>query len=119
MSELTYADWAEGLREGEVLGQECVECGNVTGTPKAACPECGSRELSTTRLPEEGTVYTETTVAVAPEGFEGGYKVGIVQLGEARVLGRLDEEAEIGDAVVFADVFEQDGEPAPVFELRQ
>ena len=116
---LTYADWSEALREGELLGQKCADCGNVTGTPKAACPECGSRELSTTNLPEKGTVYTETTVAVAPEGFEGGYKVGIVQVGEARVLGRLDSEADIGDEVVFADVFEHDGEPAPVFEIRQ
>ena len=118
-TELTYADWSEALREGELIGQECADCGNVTGTPKAACPDCGSRELSTTELPDEGTVYTETTVAVAPEGFEGGYKVGIVQVGEARVLGRLDEGAEIGDEVVFADVFEHDGEPAPVFEIRQ
>lgn len=116
MSRLTYADWAEALHEGELVGQECADCGNVTGTPKAACPECGSRELTRTTLPDEGTVYTETTVAVAPEGFEGGYKVGIVQVGEARVLGRLDDEAEIGDAVVLSDVFEHDGEPAPVFE---
>jgi hypothetical protein len=119
MTELTYADWSEELREGELIGQECTDCGNVTGTPKAACPECGSRELSMTEIPEEGTVYTETTVAVAPEGFEGGYKVGIVQVGEARVLGRLDDEAEIGDEIVFADFFDHEGEPAPVFELRQ
>ncbi|MDZ7688301.1 MAG: zinc ribbon domain-containing protein [Halobacteriales archaeon] len=115
-TELTYADWAEALREGELVGQECDDCGNVTSTPKAACTDCGSRALSRVTLPEEGTVYTETTVAVAPEGFEGGYKVGVVDLGEARVLGRLDDEAEIGDVVAFADVFEHEGEPAPVFE---
>ena len=116
---LTYSDWAEELRDDELVGQECADCGNVTSTPKAACSDCGSRELSTRTLPEEGTVYTETTVAVAPEGFDDGYKVGIVQVGEARVLGRLDSEADIGDEVVFAGVFEHDGEPAPVFEIRQ
>lgn len=113
---LSYTDWKEALREGELIGQKCADCGNVTGAPKAACPDCGSRDVSTTTLPKEGTVYSETTVAVAPEGFEGGYKVGIVQVGEARVLGRLDEDAEIGDEVAFVDVFEHEGEPAPVFE---
>jgi len=115
---LSYDEWSEALREGEVLGQECADCGNVTGTPKAACPECGSRGLSRTSLPEEGTVYSETTIAVAPEEFEGGYKVGIVQLGNGRVLGRLDGDAGIGDTVVLSDVFEHGGEPAPVFECE-
>lgn len=114
---LTYDDWAEAAREGELVGLECDDCGNVTGTPKAACTECGSRSMSRITLPDEGTVYTETTVAVAPEGFDGGYKVGLVELGEtgARVLGRLDDDAEIGDLVELVDVFESDGEPAPVF----
>ena len=118
MSELTYAEWAEALRDGELVGMACADCGNVTSTPKAACPECGSRELTRKSLPDDGTVYTETTVAVAPEGFEGGYKVGVVELGDARVLGRLDDDAEIGDEVVFADVFEHEGEPTPVFESK-
>lgn len=116
---LSYEEWAEALRDGEVLGQECDDCGNVTGAPKAACTECGSRELSRVDLPEEGTVYTETTVAVAPEGFEDDpYKVGIVQLGEARVLGRLDDDAGIGDEVVFSGTYEHEGEASPVFEER-
>jgi len=114
---MTHSDWANSLRNGELLGQECSDCGNVTGTPKSACPECGSREVSSVILPEEGTVYTETTVAVPPEGFDDGrYKVGIVQVGEARVLGRLGKGAEIGDEVEFVGVFEAKEDPSPVFE---
>ena len=114
-----YSEWAAALRDGELLGQECADCGNVTGAPKAACTDCGSRELSRVGLPEEGTVYTETTVAVSPEGFEDDpYKVGIVQLGEARVLGRLGDGAEIGDEVVLSGTHEHEGEPSPVFEER-
>jgi len=120
MSEsLKYEEWAEALRGGRLVGQECAVCGNVTGAPKAACPDCGSRELSRVGLPDEGTVYTETTVAVAPEGFEDDpYKIGVVQLGEARVLGRLGDDAEIGDEVVLSGTYEHDGEPSPVFEER-
>ncbi|MCX2817906.1 OB-fold domain-containing protein [Haladaptatus sp. F3-133] len=117
---LSYDDWSEAIRDGELVGLECDDCGNITGAPKAACTECGSRSVSRVSLPDEGTVYSETTVAVAPEGFEGGYKVGIVELGGtgARVLGRLDDEAEIGDEVGFVGVFENRDEPAPVFGLR-
>lgn len=115
----TYEDWAEALRNGELVGQECGDCGNTTSTPKAACSDCGSRDLSSVSLPEEGTVYTETTVAVPPEGFDDEpYKVGIVQVGGARVLGRLEEDAEIGDEVVFAETHEHEGEPSPVFETK-
>ncbi|MFP4175398.1 MAG: Zn-ribbon domain-containing OB-fold protein [Halobacteriales archaeon] len=114
---LTYNDWAESVRDGELVGLECDDCGNVTGAPKAACTDCGSRSLSQVALPDEGTVYTETTIAVAPEGFDGGYKVGLVELGEtgARVLGRLDDDAEIGDEVEYVETFESEGEPAPIF----
>jgi uncharacterized OB-fold protein len=115
---LSYDDWAEAVRDGELVGLECDDCGNVTGAPKAACTECGSRSLSRVSLPAEGTVYSETTIAVAPEGLEGGYKVGVVEVGGTRVLGRLDEEAEIDDEVEFVDVFETQGEPAPVFESK-
>ncbi len=120
MTELSYSDWKETLRGGELVGQACEECGNVTASPKAACTECGSRSVSRTTLPEDGVVYSETTINVPPEGYERGYKVGIVELGDtgARVLGRLDETAEIGDEVVFDDTFEHDDEPAPVFESK-
>jgi len=117
---LSYDEWAETLRDGELVGLACEDCGNVTASPKAACTECGSRSLSRTALPEEGVVYTETRVNVPPEGYERGYKVGLVELGDtgARVLGRLDDDAEIEDVVEFDGVFEHDDEPAPVFESK-
>lgn len=116
---LKYEEWAEALRSGELVGQVCDDCGNTTSAPKAACPDCGSRELSRVKLPDEGTVHTETTIGVPPEGFEDdAYKVGIIDLGDARVLGRLGDDAEIGDEVVFEDTHEHEGEPSPVFEKK-
>jgi uncharacterized OB-fold protein len=61
-------------------------------------------------------VYTQTTIAVAPEGFEGPYRVGVVDLGDGRVLARISEDAEIGDAVSLAGVVEADDRVAPRFE---
>lgn len=113
--DLGYDEWADALREGDLLGQECPGCGHVTGAPKAACARCGERDLSTVRLPTEGEVYTETSIYVPPAGFDGDYQVALVQLGEARVLARIDGHAEIGEAVSMTDVDEVEGHPAPVF----
>lgn len=114
--ELSASGWSRALREGILLGQNCGECGHVTSAPKAACARCGSRDLEVTRLPASGEVYSETRIAVAPEGFDAPYTVGLVSLGEARVLGRVPAEAGIGDSVALAGVVEAGETPAPLFE---
>lgn len=113
---LEYHDWADALRDGELLGQECADCGHATAAPKAACARCGSRSLDTVSLPTEGEVYSETTVNVPPEGFAGEYQLAVVDLGDARVLVRIEDRVDIGDRVAFAGVIETDGHPAPVFD---
>jgi len=113
---LTFRGWQEALRDGRLLGEECADCGRVTTFPRGACDGCGSRDLETVELPETGEVYSETSVHVAPEGFEGGYRLALVDLEGAHVLARIDGEAEIGDTVTFSAVFEESGDPAPVFK---
>jgi hypothetical protein len=119
---LTYAAWTRGLKEGRLLGQACGECGNVLGTPKGACPHCGSRGLETVELPTSGEVYTETTVMVPPVGVEErGYQVAVVQVGEARVMARIDAgdddaRVAIGDTVDLTGYVTGEGsDPAPLF----
>ena len=113
---LTYRKWAAALREGTLLGQECSECGHVTAAPKAACAQCGSRVVSPIELDTDGEVYSETTIAVPPERFEGEYQVALVDLGAGRVLARIEDTVEIGERVRFAEAMEAEGHPAPVFE---
>lgn len=115
---LTYETWAEAVREGRLLGQECGQCDHVAGAPKGACAQCGSRDLSTVELPTTGKVYTETTINVPPIQFEErGYQVGLVELGEARVMVRFRSEVAIGDEVELAGYVDTDGgHPAPTFE---
>lgn len=114
--DLTFQAWQDHLREGRFLGHECADCGWVTGVPHAACDDCGGRDLTVTELPTTGEVYSVTRVNVAPEGFEGGYRLALVDLGPTRVLGRVEGEPEIGDTVSFTAVFEGTDDPAPVFE---
>lgn len=113
---LTAAAWGHALREGLLLGQRCEACDHLTAAPKAACARCGDRTLTVEALPTTGVVYTQTTIAVAPAGFEAPYRVGIVQLGDARVLGRIPDEAEIGDSVSLNGMVELDERVAPRFE---
>ncbi|MDZ7745660.1 MAG: OB-fold domain-containing protein [Halobacteriales archaeon] len=115
---LTYDEWAEAVREEELLGLACSECDHTNGVPTGACPHCGNRDLERVSLPTEGTVHSETTIQVPPEGFEErGYQVAIIELGDAKVMGRIDGDAvEIGDEVALSGVItEDDNHPAPVF----
>ena len=111
---LTHDEWAGALRDGELLGQHCPDCGHETAAPKAACARCGSRSIETVSFPTEGTVYSVTTIGVPPADFEGPYDVAIVDLGDAHVLAGLEDEAAIGDRVELEGVVGDD-EPAPLF----
>lgn len=118
---LTHSEWTDAVRDGELLGQSCGDCDATQGTPKAACPHCGSRDLETVELPSTGEVYTETTINVPPSTVEErGYQVAVVQLGGARVLGRLvDQDVEIGDTVGVSGFDEDDeGYVTPRFEAQ-
>lgn len=116
---LRYDDWARAVTEGRLLGQACPDCGHVAGAPKGACAQCGSRDVETVELPTTGEVYTETTVHVPPVQFEErGYQVALVQLGDARVMVRIEgDHVDIGEEVTLSDYTdEDDGHPAPVFD---
>lgn len=112
---LTHREWSEALRDGELLGLRCVDCGRAVGTPKAACVGCGSRDLDVEALPDRGVVHTETTIGVPPEGVdERGYTVGVVELGDAQVMARITDDVDVGDEVRFEGASEGD-RPTPVF----
>jgi uncharacterized OB-fold protein len=113
--ELKHKGWTQALRAGVLLGQECEACGHVTGAPKAACARCGNDSVSPTQLPQRGEVFTETTVHVPPEQFDGTYQVGLVTLGDAMIMARLEDGTSIGAAVELEDTIEEDEHPGPLF----
>lgn len=113
---LSSEGWADALRDGIILGQSCPQCDHVTAAPKAACASCGARDLSVVELPNQGEVYSETEIQVAPAGFDAPYTIVIVSVGDARVLGRTANTVSIGDTVTFTDVLEAEGLVSPIFE---
>jgi uncharacterized OB-fold protein len=113
---LTVKAWSKALRDGVLLGQRCDHCNHATAAPKAACVRCGARDLSVLQLPTEGEVYSETTIAVPPAGFEGPYQVVVIELDEgARVLARVDHEVTIGEQVELVGSVEEGELPTPLF----
>jgi len=114
---LPHREWERALRADTVLGLECEDCGYVTATPKAACPRCGSRSVSVIQLPQAGTIYTKTTVEVAPTAHGRGYQIALVDLGDAKLLGRIADghRVEIDDEVELTGTYEYNGDLAAVF----
>lgn len=114
---LTHAMWTKGLESGEPKGLSCSSCGYVSATPKAACVRCGSREVSVIDLPMTGSVYTKSTIEVAPAQQGSGYQIALVDLGDARMLGRIAEgkNVEIDDRVELHDTYEYEGDVVAVF----
>jgi uncharacterized OB-fold protein len=115
---LSHQRWASALKRGEPLGLACAECSYVSGTPKAACVRCGSREVSTVALPATGTVYSKSTIEVAPGDQGSGYQIALVDLGDARLLGRIadGEHVDIDDDVTLTETYEYESDIVAVFE---
>ncbi|WP_436930505.1 Zn-ribbon domain-containing OB-fold protein [Halosimplex halobium] len=96
-----FDDWLDAVADGEGY---YVECGNGHGwlPPRRVCPDCGSRELSETPLPDAGEVATFTEVSVATPQFSADtpYVTAIVDYGPVRVTGLLrgvdPDEVEVG-----------------------
>jgi uncharacterized OB-fold protein len=116
-SHLTHEVWAEGLESGTLKGLSCSSCEYVSATPKAACVRCGSREVSVIDLPPTGSVYTKSTIEIAPAQQGSGYQIALVDFEDARMLGRIadGERVEIGDRVELHDTYEYEGDLVAVF----
>ncbi|MFC7139427.1 Zn-ribbon domain-containing OB-fold protein [Halosimplex aquaticum] len=119
-----YDDLLDAIEAGEGY---YVECANGHGwlPPRRVCPECRSRELTETPLPDSGEVATYTTVSVATPQFseDTPYTTAIVDYGPVRVTGLLrgvdPDDIEVGMPVGI-DVGEREttGDRAIVFRPR-
>ncbi len=71
----------------------CCQCRTHLVPPVYVCRKCGATDLEDTEVEGRGTVYTHTTIRVAPESLKDQvpYTIVIVELApELRVSGRLE-----------------------------
>ena len=64
------SDFAVHLKDGRLMGTHCKDCGYTTFPPRADCPECMSGNYEFREYSGKGSVYTFTTIAAAPTGFD-------------------------------------------------
>ena len=101
------ADFAVHLKNGRIMGSKCKDCGFQTFPPRADCPKCMSDKFEFVEYSGRGKVYTCSTIAAAPTGFEdvAPYTVTVVDLEEGgRLLGWLGETIPPGDVKIGMDV---------------
>ena len=73
----TGADGAQQL-----VGSNCRSCATRVFPPVKICPECLSEDLEPVGLSRRGTLYSFSTVHVAPKGWIVPYVAGYVDLPE-------------------------------------
>ncbi|WP_415380856.1 Zn-ribbon domain-containing OB-fold protein [Halosimplex sp. TS25] len=119
-----YDDLLDAIESGEGYYMECAN-GHGWLPPRRVCPDCRSRELTETPLPESGEVATYTTVSVATPQFSADtpYVTAIVDYGPVRVTGLLrgvdPEDIEVGMPVgVEVGERQTTGDRAIVFRPR-
>lgn len=90
------ADFAQYLKDGQLMGTRCKKCGATSFPPRADCGTCMSGDFEFFEMSGKGKLHTFTKIVAAPTGFEDvtPYTVGVVDLEEG---GRL--LAWIGDSI--------------------
>lgn len=120
------SDFAVHLKDGRLMASVCDECETLSFPPRADCPECMSGSFHFKELNGRGVVYTYSTVAAAPTGFDdiAPYTVAVVDLEEGgRLLawtGDTIDEVEIGMPVqVVPRIFEEIEEIRVFYTVEQ
>ena len=92
---------------------ECKQSKALGFPPQPVCRKCGSTDLVETGIDGNGTVYTHTTIRVAPAAYrdQAPYDIAIIELKpdlriSARLSGIASDEIKIGDKVAFQKVDE-------------
>ena len=89
---------------------KCTACGKRFVAPAYVCSACGSEEFVSDTIAGEGTIYTHTTIRIAPEAFQADvpYPMAIIELPhEVRLTARMrlkeGEAMEVGNKVACFD----------------
>ena len=95
------SDFAVHLKDGRLMGSLCSLHKKTRDCPSLTLDECMNGSFEFKEISGRGTVYTHSTVAAAPTGFDdiAPYTVAVVDLEEG---GRL--LAWIGDTIAEVEI---------------
>ena len=101
-------NFIEHAKDGKILAQKCINCGNMSLATVYFCQKCGKRGFDDAVLDGQGTVETYTIMTVPPTGFEkyAPYAWAVINLdnSDLRISGFLSniqkpEDLPVGTAV--------------------
>lgn len=73
----------EGTRRGELLLQQCGDCGHVYFPPRPFCPRCASKNIKAIAASGRATLYSYVINHRPPPGWpKGPFSIAIVTLAE-------------------------------------
>jgi uncharacterized OB-fold protein len=108
------APFVQGLADGAIRYQSCIDCRAAQTLARYACRACGSARLDWRAATGRGTVFAVTVVTRAPsDEFRAlaPYTLVLVDLDEgARLMAHAEPGIAIGDPVV-AGFFTHNGRP--------
>lgn len=86
----------QGLREGRLLFQRCVECGQARHPPTQVCPVCRSWEARLEESSGVGTLHSFTIVErAAYPGIPVPHMIGLIEMAEGiRMVAPLQTQGE-------------------------
>lgn len=84
-------DFVDGLRQGQVKGTKCTQCGRMFFPPRADCSECLRSRMQWFEVAGSGRLLAFSRLAYAPAGFENDvpYIVAILDYGTFKIFGRI------------------------------
>lgn len=100
------APYWEGAADGDLLINECNQCGLVYHYPRALCPDCFSDDVDWVEASGEGTVYSYTLARQVPGWPEDDVPVAMafVELAEGPTMPTVIHDTDPEDVEVGMDV---------------
>ena len=104
VTELTQPYW-DGCNRGELLLQQCGDCGEYQFYPRIVCSHCTSAKLEWARASGAGKIASFTVVRRAiSKAYQAPYIVALIDLAEgvrmmSTVIDADPDKVSIGDAV--------------------
>ena len=85
-------DFVGYLEEGKLMGTRCKTCGKSFFPPRAHCYQCLAGDMEWFEIAGKGELVSYSTLQYAPAGFteEVPYTIALVDYGEYKVFGRID-----------------------------
>lgn len=94
--------WRSQAARYALEGARCVACGEAIFPPREVCCSCRSTDLVPHKFAGRGTLYSFSTVFVAPDGFQDQvpYMVALVRLEEGPLVAAQLTDISAEDAVI-------------------